>query len=170
MSPVKSAVLALGSNVGHREENLRSAFRDIDSIPGIHVTRVSPIYETPALTLRGVDHSAPPYLNAVVLVATTLRPHALLEAVNGIENAHGRERHERWGSRTLDIDVIDFGGLVLNDETLTLPHPRASERGFVLAPWFAVDPDAELVGHGRVAELLAATTDTVTPFTSGEST
>ena len=99
--------------------------------------------------------TAPPYLNAVAMVTTTLTPDALLDALTRIERAHGRIRAERWGDRTLDLDIVDFAGLVSSSERLTLPHPRAFERAFVLTPWLAVDPDAVLPGHGRVADLVA---------------
>jgi 2-amino-4-hydroxy-6-hydroxymethyldihydropteridine diphosphokinase len=158
---VVPAVLALGSNLGDREAAIRGALADISAEPGIQVDAVSPLFETPALKADGVDASAPAYLNAVAIVQTMLKPHALLNALNAIEHQHGRVRVERWGDRTLDIDIIDFGGLELSDERLTLPHPRAWERGFVLAPWLALDPDAEIVGRGRVDALLAATSDTV---------
>ena len=78
----------------------------------------------------------------------------LLDALNDIESRHGRVRAERWGSRTLDLDLIAYGGVASDDPRLTLPHPRAHERDFVLGPWVSVDPDAQLVGHGRVADLV----------------
>jgi 2-amino-4-hydroxy-6-hydroxymethyldihydropteridine diphosphokinase len=161
LRPVVPVVLALGSNLGDREATIRGAIADIGAVPGIQVDAVSPLVETPALKAEGVDTSAPAYLNGVAIVQTILEPHALLDALNAIEHEHGRVRVERWGDRTLDIDIIDFAGRVLSDERLTLPHPRAWERGFVLAPWLALDPDAEIVGRGRVDALLAATSDTV---------
>jgi 2-amino-4-hydroxy-6-hydroxymethyldihydropteridine diphosphokinase len=116
----------------------------------------------------GVDHDAPSYLNAVVTATYTGEPAALLQAVNRIEDAHGRERVERWGDRTLDIDIITFGGLVLSDEKLTIPHPRAWERDFVLAPWLQLDPDAVVPGRGPVKHLLAATGTTVRVYAGGD--
>jgi 2-amino-4-hydroxy-6-hydroxymethyldihydropteridine diphosphokinase len=161
LRPVVPVVLAFGSNLGDREAAIRGALSDIGAVPGIHIDAVSPLVETLALKPDGVDQSAPAYLNAVAIVQTILEPHALLEALNAIEHEHGRVRVERWGDRTLDIDIIDFAGREIADERLTLPHPRAWERGFVLAPWLAIDPDAEIVGRGRVDTLLAATSDTV---------
>ncbi|MES1212438.1 MAG: 2-amino-4-hydroxy-6-hydroxymethyldihydropteridine diphosphokinase, partial [Leifsonia sp.] len=89
------------------------------------------------------------------LVTTTLTPDALLDLLTGIERAHGRVRTDRWGDRTLDLDIVDFAGMVSNSDRLTLPHPHAFERDFVLKPWLAVDPDAVLPGNGRVADLVA---------------
>ena len=86
---------------------------------------------------------------------TTLTPHELLDVMQRIEAEHGRMRDARWGDRTLDIDIILFGGRAVHDERLTVPHPRAYERDFVLAPWLALDPTPVLMGHGKVAELLA---------------
>jgi 7,8-dihydro-6-hydroxymethylpterin-pyrophosphokinase len=81
--------------------------------------------------------------------------------VNGVEQQFGRERLERWGDRTLDIDIVSMGGLRRSTTELTIPHPRAASRAFVLAPWLELEPDAQLPGHGRVDELLAATGDVV---------
>lgn len=159
-----SAVVALGSNLGDREAILRAAVRDIAALPGVEVTAVSGLVETPALKPEGVDTDAPAYLNAIAAVRTTLDAHYLLRALNGIEAAHGRVRAARWGDRTLDLDIIEFGGLLIASEDLTVPHPRAAERAFVLAPWLQIDPDAALPGLGRVDELLAATGETPVPY------
>lgn len=113
---------------------------------------VSPVYET--VPVGGPPQ--PDYLNAVVLVRSTLPSRALLGRLHEIEAAFDRQRAVRWGPRTLDIDIITVAGEVSADPELTLPHPRAHERAFVLAPWHDVDPDAVLPGHGRVATLLAA--------------
>ena len=91
-----------------------------------------------------------------MLVRTTLPPRALLSLLHEIERKHGRVRAERWGDRTLDLDIIDYAGLQSATDELTLPHPRAHERAFVLRPWAEVAPEAVLPGHGRVADLLAA--------------
>lgn len=148
-------VVALGSNLGDRGATLLAAVRELAEAPGVELTAISTLIETPALKPDGVDPDAPRYLNGVVLIRTTLTPPALLDVLAGIERAHGRERAERWGDRTLDLDIVDFAGTVLRSERLTLPHPRAHERDFVLRPWLEVDPDAGLPGRGRVADLLA---------------
>lgn len=155
------AVLALGSNLGDRERTMADAVRDIAEIDGLELTGVSAVFESAAVKLTGVDHDAPAYLNMVVAVRYDGEPEALLDAVNGIENEHGRVRTERWGDRTLDIDIVSFGDLVQNDGRLTLPHPRAAERDFVLAPWLQLDAYAVLTGRGKVAELLEQIENTV---------
>ncbi|MDJ0333903.1 2-amino-4-hydroxy-6-hydroxymethyldihydropteridine diphosphokinase [Salinibacterium sp. G-O1] len=152
---VSPAILALGSNLGDRELNLRLAVRDIAMLDGVVAVAASGIVETAAIKPDGIDLDAPSYLNAVVTVRTTLAPQALLDALNGIETEHGRVRDVRWGDRTLDIDIIAFADLELHTPTLTIPHPRAADRAFVLAPWLQLDPDATITGRGRVAELLA---------------
>lgn len=150
-----TAVLALGSNLGDREATLAAAVRAIADLDQAELTAVSPVYASDAVKPDGVDLSAPGYLNLVITLRWTGEPHALLDAVNAIEADHGRVREERWGDRTLDIDLISIGDLRVDDDRLTLPHPRAGDRDFVLAPWLDIDPDAELPGRGRVSELLA---------------
>jgi 2-amino-4-hydroxy-6-hydroxymethyldihydropteridine diphosphokinase len=155
------AILSLGSNLGDRERTLRDATAQIAAVAGVTLVAASPIVETPALTLHGVDHTAPAYLNAILSVRTTLAAEALLDAMNRIENDHGRVRDVRWGDRTLDIDVISVGDVIRDDDRLTLPHPRAAERGFVLVPWLMLDPHAELPTRGPVRALPAATDNDV---------
>jgi 2-amino-4-hydroxy-6-hydroxymethyldihydropteridine diphosphokinase len=96
----------------------------------------------------------PDYLNAVAIVESELPAKDLLALLNGIETAMGRTREIPWGPRVIDLDLIQFGGLLVNDEKLTLPHPRAHERRFVLAPWFEIEPEAVLLTHGRISDLL----------------
>ncbi len=159
MSAPALAILSLGSNLGDRERNIREAVADLAAVPGIEVLATSGLVETAALKPQGVDDSAPAYLNAIAQVSTTLEPSALLEATARIEQGHGRVRAERWGDRTLDIDIITFGALQQHDERLTLPHPRAHERAFVLVPWLQVDADATLPGIGRIDLLPSAVAD-----------
>jgi 2-amino-4-hydroxy-6-hydroxymethyldihydropteridine diphosphokinase len=149
-------VVALGSNLGDRGDTLRAAVAALRATPGIEVAAVSPVVESVAVKLTGLDPRAPRYLNAVALVDTVLPPHGLLDALHAIESENGRVRAERWGDRTLDLDLIDVAGIRHDDPEVTLPHPRAFERDFVLKPWLEVDPDAVLTGHGRVADLVAA--------------
>jgi 2-amino-4-hydroxy-6-hydroxymethyldihydropteridine diphosphokinase len=160
---LRPAVLALGSNLGDRGELLHDAVDALRATAGVEVRAVSPAVESVAIKLSGADPDAPRYLNAVVLIDTLLSPGELLAEAHRIEAEHGRVRAERWGDRTLDIDIVDFDGLESADPELTLPHPRAAERAFVLAPWLAVDPDAELPGRGRVAALLTALDDDTVP-------
>ncbi len=155
------AVIALGSNLGDREDNLRAAVRDIAALGGVTVTAVSGIVQSHAVKPTGTDATAPDYLNAVMLVRSALHPEALLIELNRIEAEHGRVRVERWGDRTLDLDIISFAGLERHTDDLILPHPRAWERAFVIVPWLQMDPDAELRGHGRIDSLFVATSSEV---------
>ena len=148
----RSAVIALGSNLGNRLENLQGAVDALEETPGVRVKVVSAVYETDGV---GGPEGQPTYFNAVLLLRTTLPPHSLLERANAVEDAFGRVREVRWGARTLDVDILAYEGVELAQPELTLPHPRAHERAFVLAPWLDADPQAELAGHGPVAELLA---------------
>lgn len=144
------AVLSLGSNLGRRFDNLQGAVDALFDAPGLRLVALSPVYETEPV--GGPKQG--PFLNAIVIAETTLEPHALLERAQSIENAFGRERGgERWGPRTLDVDLIAVGEVTCDDPDLTLPHPRAHERAFVLVPWADIDPDAVLPGHGRVGDL-----------------
>jgi 2-amino-4-hydroxy-6-hydroxymethyldihydropteridine diphosphokinase len=158
------AIVALGSNLGDREANLRAGVAGISAIAGVTVTAASGIVETAALKPDGIDPDAPAYLNAVVAVTTTLEPAQLLAALAGVECDLGRVRDTRWGDRTLDLDIVTFGDLRLESESLSIPHPRAAERAFVLAPWLQFDPDATLPGHGPIAALLDRTAETPTPY------
>ena len=149
------AVLSLGGNLGHRLANLQAAVDSLADTPGLIVVAVSPVYQTAAL----LEPNAAPqddYFNAVVLVHTALPGDLLLMRTQAIEDALGRTREIRWGARTIDIDIICFDDLVSDDVDLTLPHPRAAMRAFVLAPWEDIDPGAELPGAGRVSELLGS--------------
>jgi 2-amino-4-hydroxy-6-hydroxymethyldihydropteridine diphosphokinase len=146
-----AVVLALGSNLGDRQDILQGAVDAIVGLPGVRVTAVSPVYET--VPVGGP--AQPDYLNAVVLADAARPARELLDRLHEIEAAFDRVRLVRWGPRTLDIDIIVFDSERSDNPELTLPHPRAHERAFVLAPWHDVDPDAALPGHGPVAELLA---------------
>ncbi|SMH43742.1 2-amino-4-hydroxy-6-hydroxymethyldihydropteridinediphosphokinase [Rathayibacter oskolensis] len=163
--PARHAVLALGSNLGDRLAHLDEAVRALAATPGLRLVAVSKVVESPAWKPGGVDPDAPGYFNAVVTASTTLEPDDLLAATSAIELAGGRLRGEgevRWGDRTLDIDIIAIGGVTRDDPHLTLPHPRAAERAFVLEPWLDVEPSAVLPGAGPIAELRARATDRVT--------
>jgi 2-amino-4-hydroxy-6-hydroxymethyldihydropteridine diphosphokinase len=147
------AILALGGNLGDRKATIKAAIKDIKALEGVEVVAKSPLYESFAATENGPDESAPRYLNGVIEIETTLKPGELLTAVRKIETEHGRVRLERWGSRTLDIDIITYGSLIKDGKRLTIPHPRAYQRAFVMVPWAAMDPSARLLGHGSVADL-----------------
>ncbi|MEV6961436.1 2-amino-4-hydroxy-6-hydroxymethyldihydropteridine diphosphokinase [Streptomyces sp. NPDC051207] len=150
------AVISLGSNLGNRLETLQGAIDALEDTPGIRVKGVSPVYETEPW---GVEPgSQPSYFNAVVVLRTTLPPSSLLERAQAVEEAFHRVRDERWGARTLDVDIVAYADEISDDPLLTLPHPRAHERAFVLAPWHDLEPEAQLPGRGAVAGLLDAVT------------
>jgi len=147
-------VIALGANLGDVRATLEAAVQELAVVDGLEVTAVSDLYETDPM--GGPEQFA--YLNAVILARTRLAAFVLLTELHGIEADHGRVRETRWGARSLDLDLIEYGDpgsgsdLVSKDPELMLPHPRAHERAFVLAPWFAVDPRAQL----RVGEALVS--------------
>ena len=149
----KIAVLALGSNLGDRGETLHSAIEQLGAHPKIRVLEKSPLVESIALTESGLDESKPNYLNGVVKIATRLTPRKLLDATSEIEFSHGRVRERRWESRSLDIDIITYENKKQESKNLTLPHPRAHERAFVLVPWSLIDSEAQLIGFGKVSDL-----------------
>ncbi|MFC7401487.1 2-amino-4-hydroxy-6-hydroxymethyldihydropteridine diphosphokinase [Citricoccus sp. GCM10030269] len=164
------AVLALGANLGEPAQTLQSAVRALAETPGIEVTGVSPVAVTSPV---GGPPDQPDFLNLVLTLDTTLSPRALLTAGHVIEQAHHRTREIRWGPRTLDIDVIVYDQVTSSDPVLTLPHPRAHQRAFVLAPWSWLQPEATLNGSS-VAVLAAQADDAGTvrrlpTETSGES-
>lgn len=161
----RRVVLALGSNLGDRLENLQGAVDALSDAPGFGFVAVSPVYET--APVGGPEQ--PDYLNAVIVVDTALPARMILDRAHGVEEVFGRVREQHWGPRTLDVDLIVCGDEVCGDAELTLPHPRAHERAFVLAPWHDIDPEAMIPGRGRVADLLAAVDlDGVRPASDSE--
>ena len=142
------AVISLGANVGDPKANLDLAVGLLRE--ATDVISVSSYLQTKPL--GGPEQ--PDYLNAVAIVESDLPAKDLLALLNGIETAMGRTREIHWGPRVIDLDLIQYGGLLVQDEKLTLPHPRAHERRFVLAPWFEIDPEAILLTHGRISDLL----------------
>ena len=149
------AVIALGANLGDARAALSGASEAIDLTPGISLVAQSSVYST--APIGGIEQ--PDYLNAVVIVETTLSSRDLLDRLHDIENAWHRTREVRWGPRTLDLDLIEYAGVTSDDPELTLPHPRAHERAFVLVPWLEADSEAELTGFGPVALLVPALGD-----------
>jgi 2-amino-4-hydroxy-6-hydroxymethyldihydropteridine diphosphokinase len=157
MHPIRRCVVSVGSNLGDRMYALQGALDALGDTPEVWVTGVSPVYETdPVDSPEGSET----FLNAVILFDTTLSARTLLERAQAIEAAYGRDRSgdvPQNGPRTLDVDLIVVGDRHADDEHLELPHPRAAERAFVLAPWYDVESDAEIPGYGTVAELLEKT-------------
>lgn len=163
------AYLSLGANLGDRLEQLTRALRRLDAVPQTALLRVSGVYETEP---QGkVDQ--PRFLNCAACVETALAPHQLLAATSQIEKDLGRERHERWGPRTIDIDLLFFGAERLNRPELTIPHPRIQERAFVLVPllevWQADSPAAQEQGQDLKAMLAALPDQGVRRCTDGDS-
>ena len=145
------AVLSLGSNLGNSAEILSSAAEALNEVS--EVIALSSFYQT-----RPVGGPPQPdFINAVIIIETNLEPEELLLVAQAIEGAHGRERNEntvKWGPRFLDIDLIKCDEMLVNSPDLTIPHPRAHEREFVLRPWNEIDPAATLPGFGAISRLL----------------
>ena len=155
MHPIRRAVLALGSNLGERMASLQGAVDSLADTPDVWVTGVSSVYETDPVDMPA---DAKQFLNAVVTIDTTLPAATLLDRALAIEDAFDRVRPvERNMPRTLDVDLIVVGDRRADEDDLTLPHPRAAERAFVLVPWLELEPEAELPGAGPIVELLEKT-------------
>jgi 2-amino-4-hydroxy-6-hydroxymethyldihydropteridine diphosphokinase len=147
------AYIALGSNLGDSKQQLLDAIDKLSGLPNSHVLARSRFYRTPPWG----KVEQPDFLNAVIALETPLPPHDLLDALLEIERQAGRLRNgERWGPRTLDLDLLHVAGKTVNDERLTLPHPHISERAFVLLPLNDLAPDLDIPGQGRVSDLLRA--------------
>ena len=142
------AVISIGANIGDPKANLDLAVGLLRE--ATEVIAVSSYLQTKPV--GGPEQ--PDYLNAVAILESDLPAKDLLALLNGIETAMGRTREIHWGPRVIDLDLIQYGGLLVNDEKLTLPHPRAHERRFVFAPWFEIEPEAILLTHGRISDLL----------------
>ena len=146
---MSSAVLSIGSNIGDRLAQLRSAVTAFAP----YLTAASPVFQTPPWG----PVAQQPFYNAVLLVTdATATPADWLARAQACEQAAGRTREQRWGPRTLDVDVITVDDVRSDDPQLTLPHPRAAERAFVLVPWWSIDPEAQLPGRGSVLQLMQA--------------
>ena len=144
------AIVALGSNVGDPKANLDLALALL--CEATDVKKVSSYYAT-----KPVGYTdQPDFLNAVCIIESDLPAISLLNMLHGIEKAMGRERLIKWGPRTIDLDLIQYGDLISKADELTLPHPRVHERKFVLEPWHEIEPDAILITHGKIEELLQA--------------
>jgi 2-amino-4-hydroxy-6-hydroxymethyldihydropteridine diphosphokinase len=142
------AVIALGANIGDPKAQMDLAVAMLRE--ATEVISVSEYFSTKPVS----DIEQPDYLNAVCIVKSELPAMDLLSLLHGIEKALGRQRHEIWGPRTIDLDLIQYGSLLSSADELKLPHPRAHERRFVLEPWISIDPEAILLTHGKISELL----------------
>lgn len=144
------AVVALGANLGEPRKQVAFAIELIKDL--MDVVATSSFYETEPV---GVPDEQPNYINAIVIGQSDLKPVDLMKALLTVEGKLGRERSFQNAARTIDIDLIDYGGYFMESELLTLPHPRAHERRFVLEPWLEIDPTGVLAGKGVISELLA---------------
>ena len=142
------AVIALGANIGDPKAQMDLAVAMLRE--ATEVISVSEYFSTKPVS----DVEQPDYLNAVCIVESELPAMDLLSLLHGIEKALGRQRLEKWGPRTIDLDLIQYGSLLSSADELKLPHPRAHERRFVLEPWVSIDPEAILLAHGKISELL----------------
>jgi len=145
------AALGLGGNIGDVRKAMRQALASLAATQGVSLSRASSLYRTPPWG----PVAQPPFLNLALLLRTSLGPRELLDLCLAIEAEQGRVRNERFGPRTLDIDILLYGDLVLTDERLTLPHPRLAERAFALVPLAEIAPDLVIDGK-RVADLSAS--------------
>ncbi|WP_052101567.1 2-amino-4-hydroxy-6-hydroxymethyldihydropteridine diphosphokinase [Novilysobacter arseniciresistens] len=155
MTPSVVAFVGLGSNLGDSAGLLRDALRSLDGLPGTSVDACSGFYRTPAWG----NTEQPDFINAVAMLRTALDPHVLLAAMLDIERLAGRERGDpadRWGPRTLDLDLLLYGDATIDAPGLRVPHPHLHERAFALVPLAEIAPDAPIPGHGRVRDALAA--------------
>ena len=143
------AVIALGANIGNPKEQMDIAVALLRE--SLDVTAISKYFTTSPI--GGPEQ--PDYLNAICIAESELPAAELLALLHGVEKALGRERIVHWGPRTIDLDLIQYGAILSYADELQLPHPRAHERRFVLEPWFEIEPDAILITHGRIADLLA---------------
>ena len=148
--------IALGSNLGDRINLLDAAVTAVAAINGIDLVAVSSWYESIAHTSDGIDPEAPRYLNGVMLVDSSIDLTTLLASLQQVEQQLGRPAdHSAWSDRVIDLDIVATSAGVIESPALTVPHARAHERVFVLVPWLEIDADAELVGRGRVDDVLA---------------
>ena len=143
------AVIALGANIGNPKEQMDLAVAMLREATDFKL--VSNYYSTKPVS----DIPQPDYLNAVCIVESDLPAMDLLALLHGIEKTLGRERTEKWGPRTIDLDLIQYGSLLSSADELQLPHPRAHERRFVIEPWHSIEPDAILLTQGKISEILA---------------
>jgi 2-amino-4-hydroxy-6-hydroxymethyldihydropteridine diphosphokinase len=142
------AVIALGANIGDPKEQMDLAVAMLREATDFKL--ISDYYSTKPVS----DIPQPDYLNAVCIVESDLPALDLLALLQGIEKTLGRERNERWGPRTIDLDLIQYGSLLSSADELQLPHPRAHERRFVIEPWHSIEPDAILLTYGKISEIL----------------
>ncbi len=148
--PAVTAFIGLGSNLENPREQVTRALEELAAIPQSRLDAVSSLYRSAAIGPEG----QPDYINAVARLNTGLSPLQLLDALQTIEDAHGRLREERWGARTLDLDLLLYGGQQIESERLIVPHPEMHRRAFVLTPMAEIAPELAIPGQGEVMALL----------------
>ena len=146
--------IGLGSNLDNPGQQLGRAYQALSALAEVTILADSGVFRSPAMTLPDDPEPQPDYLNAVVKLDTALAPHALLHRLQALEVEQGRVRNRAWGPRTLDLDILMYDDLQLDDEQLTIPHPGIAERDFVLFPLNRIDPDLVIPGLGPLAELI----------------
>lgn len=144
------AYIGLGSNLENPLQQIKTAINDLQAMAGISIVSVSSLYQSPPMG----PADQPDYINAVLALETTLNPHQLLDALQTVEQLHGRVRKRHWGERTLDLDILLYGDQILDDERLQVPHPGMRERAFVLYPLAEIAPDIHIPGIGGLQEIL----------------
>lgn len=158
------AYIGLGSNLQQPRQQLERARQALAELPDTRLLAESGVYRSPAMTLPDDAESQPDYLNAVIKLETGLAPHPLLQRLQAIETAQGRVRSRTWGPRTLDLDILMYDDLQLQDAQLTIPHPGIAERDFVLLPLSAIDENLVIPGLGPLSVLLADRADAAIEF------
>lgn len=151
--------IGMGSNLEQPWQQLLKAFMALKQLPSTQVLADSGVYQSKAMTLVEDSKPQPDYLNAVVKLDTQLQPHDLLDQLQDIELSQGRKREKRWGSRTLDLDILLYDDIKMEEPRLTLPHPGIAERDFVLYPLYKIQPKLEIPGQGELTMLLARMND-----------
>lgn len=144
------AYIGLGSNLENPLQQIKTAINDLQSLADINIVSVSSLYQSPPMG----PADQPDYINAVLALETSLNPHQLLDALQSVEQLHGRVRKRHWGERTLDLDILLYGDQILDDERLKIPHPGMHERAFVLYPLAEIAPDIEIPGIGTLQKIL----------------
>ena len=146
------AYLGLGANLGDREATIRQALKKLGALPTIEIMAVSSLYQTAPVGMT----NQPDFLNAAAAICTSLTPQELMAQILQLEHELGRERTVRWGPRTIDIDILAFGSMTINQPELTIPHPRLGERAFALLPLAEIAPGLQLPGESETVQKKAA--------------
>ncbi len=157
--PAIKVAVGLGSNQAQPQQQIQTAFTELDTLPDTHVLKKSSLYQSQPLKTEAEDGPQAPYINAVALIETHLSAADLLSHLQHIEQTHGREpdpkKRQHWGPRPLDLDILSYGNQPINTQQLTVPHPGITKREFVLIPWAQIAPETEIAGLGQIQRLAA---------------